>query len=159
MQHMQTNEVAQPRQLDLFQMLINQNYSNSVELYQTLPDVFNGKQDKLRNTDGSLPVLSRQGMYNKTPYTLDISPANITVIDPETGKGKKRAFYKTVIAEFVEHALHKLSIAEGFFLNDDKVTTDDFGLITTYYKIREELKRMGKHYSYQQIREGVSILA
>jgi hypothetical protein len=123
---MQANEAAQPRQLDLFQMLINQNYSNSVELYQTLPDVFNGKQDKLRNADGSLPVLSRQGMYNKTPYTLDISPANITVIDPETGKGRKRAFYKTVIAEFVEHALHKLSIAEGFFLNDDKVTTDDF---------------------------------
>lgn len=124
-----------------------------------LPDTFAGKQDKLRNTDDSLPVLSRQGMYNKTPYTLDISPANITVIDKETGKSQKKAFYKTVIAEFVEHALHKLSITEGFFLNNDQVTTDDFGLVTTLYKVREELKRMGKSYSYQQIREGISILA
>jgi hypothetical protein len=94
-----------------------------------------------------LPVLSRQGIYNKTPYMLDISPANITVIDSETKTKKKLGFYKTVIAQFVERALHKLSIADGFFLNDDDVQTDNFGLITTYYKIREELKSAGKNYS------------
>lgn len=126
MKAIQTKLTTQPVQLDLFQTLINKNYSNSVELYQTLPDVFNSKQDKLRNTDGSLPVLSRQGMYNKTPYTLDISPANITVNNTSTGKKQKKAFYKTVIAEFVEHALHKLSIADGFFLNNNKVTTDSY---------------------------------
>ena len=64
-----------------------------------------------------------------------------------------------MIAEFVEHALHKLSIADGFFLNDDNVKTDNFGLITTFYKVREELKRMGKNYSYEQIKDGISILA
>lgn len=41
----------QPVQLDLFQTLISQNYSNSVELYQSLPDTYIGKQDKLRNED------------------------------------------------------------------------------------------------------------
>ena len=60
MKQMQSSLSHQPVQLDLFQILINKNYSNSVELYQTLPDVFVGKQDKLRNADGSLPVLSRQ---------------------------------------------------------------------------------------------------
>ena len=30
----------QPKQLDLYQMLINDTYSNSVEFYQTLPDLF-----------------------------------------------------------------------------------------------------------------------
>jgi hypothetical protein len=30
----------QPKQLDLYQMLINNTYSNSVEFYQTLPDLF-----------------------------------------------------------------------------------------------------------------------
>jgi len=30
----------QPVQLDLWKMLTTENYSNSVELYQTLPDVF-----------------------------------------------------------------------------------------------------------------------
>lgn len=64
-----------------------------------------------------------------------------------------------MIAEFVEHALHKLSITDGFFLNDDSVKTDNFGLITTFYKVREELKRMGKSYSYEQIKDGISILA
>ena len=159
MKQIKDKPTHQPLQLDLFQMLINDNYSNSVELYQTLPDVFSGKQDKLRNPDGSLPVLSRQGMYRKMPYTLHISPANITVTDPATGRKKKQAFYKTVIAEFVELALHKLSVADGFFLNTTEVQTDQFGLITTYYKIRQELKEMGKHYSYQQVKDGIAILA
>lgn len=149
----------QPHQLDLFQMMINKNYSNSVELYQSLPDVFSWKQDKLRNQDGSLPVLSRQGSHNEAPYTLDISPANITVTDPATRQKTKRAFYKTVITEFVEHALHKLSVTVGFFLNNKEIKKDDIWLITTFYRVREELKRMGKNYSYEQIREWISILA
>lgn len=157
MKRMQEASNSHPVQLDLFQTLVSNNYSNSVELYQSLPDVFSWKQDSLRNTDGTLPVLSRSWVYNKTAYMLDISPANITVINE--WKKQKRAFYKTVISEFVEHALHKLSIADGFFLNDDSVKTDNFWLITTFYKVREELKRMGKSYSYEQIKDGVSILA
>ncbi|MDC0947960.1 hypothetical protein OAS86_01275 [Gammaproteobacteria bacterium] len=149
----------QPHQLDLFQMLVNDNYSNSVEFYQSLPDVFSGKQDELRNADGTLPVLTRKGKYHGTPYILEISPANITVINPETRVTDKRAFYKTVIAEFIEHALHKLSISGGFFVNNANDRAEEFGLITTFYQIREELKSMGKTYSYDQIREGVNILA
>ncbi len=34
------NSDKQPVQLDLLQMLVSEKYSNSVELYQTLPDVF-----------------------------------------------------------------------------------------------------------------------
>ncbi len=62
-------------------------------------------------------------------------------------------------AEFIEHALHKIAVADGFFMNDEQVQTDDFGMITTYYQIKEELKRMGKHYSYEKIKEGMAILA
>ena len=98
-------------------------------------------------------------MYNKTSYTLDISPANISVISKQTGKPKIQGFYKTVIAEFIELALHKLSIADGFFVNSDTVKTEDFGLITTFYQLREELKSMGKNYSYDQIRDGITILS
>ena len=126
MKKIQANPGRQPHQLDLFQMMISGSYSNSVEFYQSLPDLYSGKQDKLRNSDRTLPVLSRRGMYNKTPFTLDISPANITVTDPNTKQKSKRAFYKTVIAEFVEHALHKLAINDGFFINDDEVVTDNF---------------------------------
>lgn len=149
----------QPRQLDLFQMLVNDNYSNSVELYQSLPDLFCWKQDKLRNNDWTLPVLSRHGIYNKNTFYLDISPANISTINPETKKKTKKAFYKTIVADFIEHALHKLSISGGFFLNDKQSDSRDFGLITTYYQVREELKRMWKTYSYDQIKDGISILA
>lgn len=152
-----TKDTPNPIQLDLFQTIVSGNYSNSVELYQTLPDVFAGKQDKLRNADWTLPVLERQWMYNKTHYTLTISPAN--VMTSSTGKRIYKAFYKTVVAEFIEHALHKLSIADGFFLNNDKITTDEFWMITTHYQIREELKRMGKTYSYEQIKEWLAILA
>jgi len=79
MKAVQSQMQHQPLQLDLYQMLVTRNYSNSVELYQTLPDVYCGKQDKLRNKDGTLPVLSRHGKYRGTSYTLDISPANITI--------------------------------------------------------------------------------
>lgn len=80
-------------------------------------------------------------MYSKTEYRLNISPANISVLD-SLGKETSKAFYKTIIADFVEHALHKLSISDGFFLNNNCVNTDEFGLITTFYQVREELRRM-----------------
>ena len=159
--HMRTakaDQWNQPVQLELWKMMVSNQYSNSVELYQTLPDVFSGKQTKLRNPDGSLPVLTRQGIYQWVSYTLDISPANISVNDWSSGTHKK-AYYKTVIAEFVEYALHKLSISEGFFINDEQINTEEFGLITTFYRIKEELKSMGKNYSYEQIKDGISILA
>ena len=35
-----SDESKQPVQLELWKMMVSQNYSNSVELYQTLPDVF-----------------------------------------------------------------------------------------------------------------------
>ena len=41
MKNMQNAPNSHPIQLDLFQTLVNNNYSNSVELYQSLPDVFN----------------------------------------------------------------------------------------------------------------------
>jgi len=59
-----------------------------------------------------LPALSRQGKYNDVPYILDISPAQLTVIDESTHKKRKKAYYKTVVADFIEQALHKLSIEE-----------------------------------------------
>ena len=40
MRKAKSDEVSQPHQLDLFPMLVNENYSNSVELYQSLPDLF-----------------------------------------------------------------------------------------------------------------------
>jgi hypothetical protein len=104
-----------------------------------------------------LPVLQRHGRYNGNSYTLDISPANITLAKGSKAK-EKRAFYKTVIAEFVEYALHKLAISDGLFTADEN-KPDSFSLVTTFYAIREELKRMGKNYSYEQIKDAVSILA
>ena len=116
----------QPFQLNLFQLVVSENFSNSVEFYQSLPDVFIGKHEGLRNKDGSLPVLKKKGNYKNMPYELDISPAYISVTDPETNKKKDQGYYKTVIAEFVEYALHKLSISEGFFLNEDGAKTEKF---------------------------------
>jgi hypothetical protein len=40
MKRMREAHDCQPVQLDLFQMLISKNYSNSVELYTSLPDEF-----------------------------------------------------------------------------------------------------------------------
>lgn len=159
MKTIKESDKSQPVQLDLFQTLINNDFSNSVELYSSLPDLFSWKQDKLRNLDGSLPALSRSWVYKKFPYTLDITPANITITEPGSGKRTKKAFYKTVVAEFIENALQKLAVSDGFFHNNHEHDRERFSLITTYYQVREELKRVGKHYSYDQIRDGIAILA
>ena len=149
----------QPIQLDLWQMYVSETYSNSLALYQSLPDVYSWKQSRLRNPDGSLPALSRKGKFDQLAYSLDISPAQLTVIEAETNKKIKKAYYKTLLAEIVEEALHKLSVEEWFFLKQDDVKTEEFGLITTFYKIRQQLKRAWKNYSYEQIRQWISILA
>lgn len=78
----------QPKQLDLYQMLINDTFSNSVEFYQALPELFSWKQDKLRNEDGTLPMLQRHGRYNGKTYTLDISSANTVLVKFSTEKQK-----------------------------------------------------------------------
>jgi hypothetical protein len=54
--------------------------------------------------------------------------------------------------------LHKLAVSDGLFTADEN-KPDSFSLVTTFYAVREELKRMGKHYSYEQIKDAISILA
>lgn len=77
-------------------------------------------------------VLQRSGRYGDKAYSLDISPANITP-SKSTNKKEKRAFYKTVVAEFVEYAMHKLAATDGFFSADEKQNPESFSLVTTYY--------------------------
>ena len=58
------------------------------------------------------------------------------------------------------YCIHQIFVnPDNTRLEEGEVKGERFGLITTYYRIREELARMGKRYSYEQIREGVSILA
>lgn len=64
-----------------------------------------------------------------------------------------------MIAEFVEYALHKLAVSDGFFEQDENKQPDQFSLVITFYQLREELIRMGKSYSYEQIKDAISVLA
>jgi hypothetical protein len=69
--------------------------------------------------------------------------------------------------EVLEWVLMKLAIDKGYFTDggDGRPTSDSFVLFTSIHRIAEELKKRGtnrdkaKAYSYDQIREGLQVLA
>ncbi len=141
----------QPAQLELFRNLVSDDYSNSFDLYQSLPDTIPGHYSKYRNKDGTAKPINRIFEYRRTPCKLVILPGWLEE------KGKYLAYFKGVREELVERAIHKLFVSGGFFHEDKE--NNNFTLVTSYYQIREELKKRGKIYSSNQIRDAIQILS
>jgi hypothetical protein len=96
------------------------------------------------------------------PYRLTLEPAYI-----EMGDGSLRAKLPGAKEELIEFIIYKLAVESGYFYNADGANkaTDNFVLLTSLYKIHQELKKRGKQraktksYSYAQIREALLVLS
>lgn len=114
------------------------------------------------NADGTAAPLKREFTYQGKRYKLTLAPAYIDRPD-----GALRAEFPGVKEELLECVLMKLAIDKGYFTDggDGRPTSDSFVLFTSIYRISEELKKRGAHrekaksYSYEQIREGLQVLA
>lgn len=144
-------EQTTPQQLTLFELGDEQNedYSNTVELYDMMPKYYLGgvKRDIGKNVD-SLPVLERDFKHRGQEYKLNIYPA--AIIDRTTGKTIH--YLPSQREELVEDVLRKLATKKkGVFLDNNAAVK------FTLYEVEKELKKMGHGYNINEIKEAIEI--
>lgn len=144
---------SKPDQLSLFEIIDPslEDYSNSIELYDTMPKYYLGGVEREKGkTVESLPILNREFVHRNKSYKLDISPAAIN--DKKTGK--TIYYYPSQREELVEDALRKIATRGGSVQFDDKV-----GVKFSYYEVQQELLKSGHGYSIAQIKLAIEILS
>ena len=127
---------SKPRQLEFFEITDsnNQEYSNTIELYDQMPKYFFGgvEREKGKNVD-ALPILQREFKHKHKNYKLEISPAALL-----NKEGKTIHYYPSQREELVEDALRKLvANKRGIYLDDDVAVK------FTLYELQQELKSRG----------------
>lgn len=144
---------TKPEQLQLFEILDAslEDYSNSIELYDTMPKYFLGgvEREKGKHVE-SLPILNREFVHRNKYYKLDIAPA--AILDKKTGK--TIYYYPSQREELVEDALRKIATRGGSVQFDDKV-----GVKFSYYEVQQELLRTGHGYSITEIKLAIEIMS
>jgi hypothetical protein len=144
-------------QLNMFELLDSslKDYSNSIELYDTMPKYFIGGAKRVKDkVVESLPILSREFVHRNKPYKLDLSPA--AVLDKKTGKTIH--YYPSQREELVEDALRKIA-TKGRAKEFDKDGEKRVGVTFTYYEVQQELEKMGHGYSIAEIKLAIEILS
>ena len=145
---------SRPEQLDLFSLSNifpskRDKYSNTVELYDTIPKYFHGDVEKIRTQDGLLKSLVREFVHRKQKMTLRISPAQI-----ETKNGEK-AFFPSQREEIIEDVLKKFAINP----NRNEFLDDRLSIRFTLYELWKELRKVRHTFSHEEIRESLEILS
>lgn len=139
-------ELTQPLQLSLFDLEPSEdNYSNSIELYDFIPKYVWGKVERIN--DKFLDSIKRNFECRGKKYQLTMMPARI-----EFESGSKE-FYPSKREELVEDALRKLMTEQQGIMLDGEA-----GVAFTLYQLQKELKERGHAYSYDQLKESLEIL-
>lgn len=138
--------LSKPIQLALFDLESNEdNYSQSIELYDFIPKYVWGKVERLNGK--FLDSLKREFECRGRKYHLTLMPARIELAD-----GSKE-FYPSKREELVEDALRKLMTERQSLMLDGEV-----GIIFTLYQLQKELKDKGHSLDYDQLKESLEIL-
>ncbi|HEX8248625.1 MAG TPA: hypothetical protein VF599_10665 [Pyrinomonadaceae bacterium] len=140
---------SKPAQLTLFEMLLpnEQEFSNTVELYDFIPKYHWGKVQRIN--DKFLDSLEREFECRGVRYKVKIRPASV-----EDRNGVERYYYPSKREELVEDALRKfVAEGQGVFLDEQA------GVTFSLYQLQEELKRNGHSYSKDQIKDALLICA
>jgi len=151
-------------QLNLFQNFLANNgeqddFSNAIDFWDSVPrySMSRKKMNELRLPGGFLPIRTVEFYYRSQFYTAEIRPARL-VVKSDDGKTKSTVeYYPSAREELIEHALRKLAVEAqiGFF---DKVDYRS-GLRFTLYQLRNELEGQGHSLRYDELIEGLRILA
>lgn len=156
-------ELVSEQQLKLFLDKIDDDYSNSVELYDALPKYVHGRNAIIREQD--LPaenhVIERQfthpikidGRNVKQACYLRLSPA--TIIRKKAGKKERFYAYPSYREMLVEDAVRKLAIdVEGNATLKDGVV----GCRFTVRQIRRILADAGHQMKHEEVTEAINVL-
>lgn len=144
-------------QLSLFQSFLcngpeeRDKLSNTIELWDGVPKYFMSRQDMNKQREkGILPTLEREFEYRGRVYTVRIRPARLT-----DQQGKDKEYYPSAREELVEDALRKIAAEQNHGFLDHQ----ESGVIFTLHMLRQELRRRGHALSYQEVVEGLDVLA
>lgn len=139
-------ELSKPIQLSLFDLQPNEdNYSQSIELYDFIPKYVWGKVVRLNGK--FLDSLKREFECRGKKYQLTLMPARIEVGD------QFKEFYLSRREELVEDGLRKLMTERQSLLLDGEV-----GFTFTLYQLQKELKDECHTYSYDELKDAIRIL-
>lgn len=140
---------SQPEQLKLFES--EENYSNTIELYDSMPKYYFGGQIREKgNTVDSLPILNREFMHRQKEYKISISPAAVQ----DKKAGKTIYYYPSAREEVIEDVIRKIATRP----NRATLFDNEVGVKFTYYEVWQELKKINHGYSIDQIKLGIEIL-
>ena len=123
-----------------------QQYSNTIELYDAIPKYFWGRISSKDRIGGRfLNILNREFEFRNRSFTVKITPARI-----EDQKGIEKDYYPGKREELVEDALRKLACdGNGLFLDDQAA------VVFSLHQLQKELKQMGHSYSIKQIKDAI----
>ena len=147
-----TQYEQEPLQVDLFNYYgIKTKYSNTIELYESMPKYFYGMQKRSIAKDIKaeiLPILERSFVFRERNYKLSVIPAKIK--DDKTGITKE--YYPSKREEIVEDILKKMAFqGRGIYFDDL------FGIMFSLREIEQELKEYGHRSKRSEIRQAILI--
>lgn len=149
--------------LDLFELdpLIDKNYSNTLEIYDLAGKFIYDKSHKyLTTASADETAFSRITTYKNLELKVSVTAANIE--RTKNGITERTFVFPGAREEAIEDVLRKLATerrAEAYEATTGKNAGSKFvGVSFSLYELFEELKRVGKSYSYTEIREALMIM-
>lgn len=150
--------------LDLFELdpLLDKNYSNTLEIYDLVGKFLYGKDQKyLKSASADETEFTRMTQYRGMDLRVSITAANIE--RKVKGKTQRVFVFPGAREEVIEDVLRKFATerrAEAYEVSTDsnKGGTKFVGISFTIYEIFKELERVGKSYSYTEIKEALHIM-
>lgn len=154
---------AQQLKLDLFGLdpLIDKNYSNTLEIYDLAGKFLYDKQTKFMKTASADETeFWRITKYKDMELRISVTAANIEI--KKNGKTERVFVFPGAREEIIEDVLRKLTTenrAEAYEATSGANAGSKFvGVGFTLYEVYSELKRVGKTYSYDEIREALHVM-
>lgn len=154
---------SQQLNLDLFGLdpLLDKNYSNTLEIYDLAGKFVYDKHTKyLSKASAEETAFTRTTSYRGMELTLQVTAANIE--RTREGKTQRTFVFPGAREEIIEDVLRKLATehrAKAYeATTGSNAGTKFVGISFTLYEVYAELKRVGKSYSYAEIREAFEIM-
>ena len=150
--------------LDLFELdpLLDKNFSNTIEIYDLAGKYIYDKQNKfLKTASADQMEYSRITTYKDREIHVSITAANIEKV--VNGRKERMFVFPGTREEIVEDVLRKIATqrgrAQAYEVTNGDYSGDRYVAVSfSIYEVYTELKRVGKSYSYEEIREALTIL-
>lgn len=147
--------------LDLFALdpLIDRDFSNTLEIYDLAGKYIYDRNKKfLTSASADETEFTRTTVYDNMELDVSVTAANIERTT-KSGKRERVFVFPGSREEAIEDVLRKMATERRAEAYHDKSSGGRFvGISFSLYELYKELRRIGRSYSYPEIREGLHIM-